>query len=165
MKFGMSFIVRPSIRADMPTIDALLARSYPKLLKADYPPSVLVTTLPIIARARPELIGCGTYYVAEEGTRILGAGGWTLDRLRADKGHIRHVVTDDRQLRRGVGRAILDHVIKTARQSGVVELECASTLTAVPFYAALGFEGEGHMDISLGPGLHFPAVRMRKLMP
>ncbi len=160
----MSFIVRASVKADLPAVDALLARSYPRLLKADYPPSVLVTALPIISRARPELIGCGTYYVVEEEGQILGAGGWTLDRMRADKGHIRHVVSDDRALRRGVGRAILNLAIETARQSGVVELECASTLTAVPFYAAMGFEREADMDIPLAPGIHFPAVRMQKFL-
>lgn len=160
----MSFIVRPSVRADLPAVDALLARSYPKLLKADYPPSVLVTALPIISRARPELIGCGTYYVAEEEGQILGAGGWTRDRMRADKGHIRHVVSDDRALRRGVGRAILYLVTETARQSGVVEFVCASTRTAVPFYAAMGFEREADMDIPLAPGIHFPAVRMRRFL-
>ncbi|OUS36981.1 GNAT family N-acetyltransferase [Rhodobacterales bacterium 56_14_T64] len=158
----MSFIVRPSVKTDLPAVDALLARSYPKLLKADYPPSVLVTALPIISRARPELIGCGTYYVAEEAGQILGAGGWTRDRMRADKGHIRHVVSDDRALRRGVGRAILELAIETARQSGVVELECASTLTAVPFYEAMGFEREELLVIDLAPGIQFPAVRMRQ---
>jgi len=158
----MSFIVRPSVKTDLPAVDALLARSYPKLLKADYPPSVLVTALPIISRARPELIGCGTYYVAEEAGQILGAGGWTRDRMRADKGHIRHVVSDDRALRRGVGRAILDLAIETARQSGVVELECASTLTAVPFYEAMGFDREEPLVIDLAPGIQFPAVRMRQ---
>jgi len=158
----MSFIVRPSVKTDLPAVDALLARSYPKLLKADYPPSVLVTALPIISRARPELIGCGTYYVAEEAGQILGAGGWTWDRMRADKGHIRHVVSDDRALRRGVGRAILDLAIETARQSGMVELECASTLTAVPFYEAMGFDREEPLVIDLAPGIQFPAVRMRQ---
>ena len=101
----MVFQIRPSRDSDLAAVDALLARSYPKLLKADYPPSVLVTALPIISRARPELVGCGSYYVAEEEGRIIGAGGWTRDGRRADLGHIRHVVTDDRAVRRGVGRA------------------------------------------------------------
>ncbi|MVO17013.1 GNAT family N-acetyltransferase [Parasedimentitalea huanghaiensis] len=160
----MAVFVRAGVKADLPAVDALLARSYPKLLKADYPPSVLVTALPIISRARPELIGCGTYYVAEEAGQILGAGGWTQDRIRADKGHIRHVVTDDRALRRGIGRAILSHTIDTARQSGVIELECASTLTAVPFYASVGFESEETIVIDLAPGIQFPAVRMRQFL-
>ena len=68
-------IIRPTTAADLAAVDALLARSYPKLLKADYPPSVLVTALPVIARAQPKLITCGTYYVVEEDGQILGAGG------------------------------------------------------------------------------------------
>ena len=43
--------LRLSIRADLAAVDALLAHSYPRLLAADYPPSVLVTALPIISRA------------------------------------------------------------------------------------------------------------------
>ncbi|MEL7154607.1 MAG: GNAT family N-acetyltransferase, partial [Pseudomonadota bacterium] len=76
----MTVIVRPSTKADMAAVDVLLARTYPKLLKADYPPSVLVTALPIISRARPELLVCGTYYVADEDGEVIGAGGWTRDR-------------------------------------------------------------------------------------
>lgn len=160
----MDFAIRPSRDSDLAAVDALLARSYPKLLKADYAPSVLVTALPIISRARPELVGCGTYYVAEEDRgRIIGAGGWTRDGRRAELGHIRHVVTDDRALRRGVGRAILSRALETARAAGVTELECWSTRTAEPFYAAMGFVAEGDMEISLAPAVRFPAVRMRLL--
>ena len=160
----MSIIVRPSTKADFAAVDSLLARSYPILLKPDYPPSVLVTALPIISRAQPELIDCGTYYVAVENEQVLGAGGWTRDRMRDDKGHIRHVVTDDRALRRGVGRSILSHTIDTARQSGVAELECSSTLTAIQFYASLGFEVEKSFVIELAPGIQFPAVKMRQFL-
>lgn len=157
----MPFEIRPSRDSDLAAVDALLARSYPKLLKADYPRSVLVTALPIISRARPELIGCGTYFVAEEDTRIIGAGGWTRDSRRSGLGHIRHVVTDDRALRRGVGRAVLQRVLDTARAAGIAELECWSTRTAEPFYAAMGFATEGPMEVSLAPAVRFPAVRMR----
>ncbi len=100
-------IIRPTTAADLAAVDALLARSYPKLLKADYPASVLVTALPVIARAQPKLITCGTYYVVQEDGQILGAGGWTPDKDVTDLGHIRHVVTDDRALRRGVGRRLM----------------------------------------------------------
>ncbi len=157
----MVFQIRPSRDSDLAAVDALLARSYPKLLKADYPPSVLVTALPIISRARPELVGCGSYFVAEEAGGIIGAGGWTRDGRRADLGHIRHVVTDDRALRRGVGRAILSCALDSARDAGIAELECWSTRTAEPFYAALGFAAEGPMEVSLAPAVRFPAVRMR----
>lgn len=162
----MTFSIRPTIRSDLAAVDALLARSYPKLLKKDYPPSVMVTVLPIISRANPGLIGCGTYFLAEDPDgRVLGAGGWTLDRRRSDRGHLRHVATDDRALRRGVGRAIIGHCLKDAAGKGVVDMECWSTRTAVPFYAALGFEEEGPIDVPLQPGITFPSVRMRMLLP
>ena len=158
----MAFSIRPSRDSDLAAVDALLARSYPKLLKADYPPSVLVTALPIISRARPELVGCGTYYVAEEDGRIIGAGGWTRDSRRAELGHIRHVVTDDRALRRGVGRAILGRALAAAQAAGIQQLECWSTRTAEAFYAAMGFISEAPMEVSLAPAVRFLAVRKRR---
>ncbi|MFA3918148.1 GNAT family N-acetyltransferase [Ruegeria hyattellae] len=154
--------VRMAERSDMAAVDALLARSYPRLLKRDYPPSVLVTALPLISKAQPALFGCGTYYVAEEGDAILGAGGWTRDRRQRGLGHIRHVVTDHRALRRGVGRAILAHALAQARAAGITEMECWSTRTAVSFYAAMGFQNEGPMQVPLQAGISFPAIRMRQ---
>ncbi|WP_371810250.1 GNAT family N-acetyltransferase [Ruegeria sp. HKCCD8929] len=158
----MELLVRPSTAADIAAVDALLARAYPKLLKHDYAPSVLVTALPLISRAQPALLTCGTYYVAEGDGAILGAGGWTRDRSLKELGHIRHVVTDDRAVRRGVGRAILSHILIQAGAAGITELECWSTFTAEPFYAAMGFRSEGPMEVALQPGISFPAIRMRQ---
>ena len=161
-------LIRPATRADIAAVDALLARSYPRLLKADYPASVLVTAIPAIARAQPGLVTCGTYFVAEEEGAILGAGGWTAaipGRGGAEPGraNVRHVVTDDRQVRRGVGRALLTRVFDTARAAGMTWMHCTATRTAVPFYAALGFETLGPVTIRVGPaGIAFPAVEMRR---
>ena len=152
--------IRPTTIADLAVVDALLARSYPKLLKADYPPSVLVTVLPVIARAQPKLLRCGTYYVVEEDGQVLGAGGWTPDRTDPALGHIRHVATDDRALRRGVGRRLLNHCFDTARAAGVQRMECWATLTAERFYQAVGFQTVGPMDVSLEGGIRFPSLRM-----
>ena len=158
----VTLTVRAATPADLAAVDALLARSYPKLLKADYPPSVLVLALPLIARARPELLASGTYYVAETlDGRLIGAGGWTRGR-DPSRAEVRHVVTDDRALRRGAGRAILDHVIAAARRGRVRRLDCQSTRTAVPFYRAMGFESQGEVGVPLGPGIVFPAVRMSR---
>ncbi|MEL7099581.1 MAG: GNAT family N-acetyltransferase [Pseudomonadota bacterium] len=156
--------IRPSTAADLAAVDALLARSYPKLLKADYPPSVLVTALPIISRARPELLSCGTYYVAEEDGVILAAGGWTPDRIDRAKGHIRHVVTDDRVLRRGVGRGLMVRSFEEARRAGVCEMECWATYTAVSFYEAMGLKVIGPIDVPLADGITFPSIRMARAL-
>ncbi|MBO9449264.1 GNAT family N-acetyltransferase [Tropicibacter sp. R16_0] len=155
--------VRPTTRDDLAVVDALLARSYPKLLKEDYPPSVLVTALPLISRAQPALLTSGTYYLVEtDGRRILGAGGWSRDKQARDVGHIRHVVTDATATRRGVGRLLLGHVLEQARAQGVAQMECWSTFTAEPFYRAMGFESLGPIDVPLQPGITFPAVRMKQ---
>ena len=73
--------VRPTTRTDIPAVDALLARSYPVLLKPDYASSVLVTAVPLICRAQPVLVCCGTYYGVFDGNVLVGAGGWTSNAL------------------------------------------------------------------------------------
>lgn len=158
-------IIRTAGAEDLAALDALLARAYPKLLRNDYPPSVMVLAVPIIARAQPRLIGSGTYFVAEEAGEIVGAAGWTAAAPGRGSGpqgeaNVRHVVTDDRRLRRGIGRALMGHVFKTAQAAGMRGMRCLSTRTAEPFYAALGFEPVGEVTVSLAPMVEFPAVEM-----
>jgi len=155
--------------ADLAAVDALLARSYPVLLKPDYPPSVLVTALPLISRAQPRLLASGTYFVARAGEEIVGAGGWNAGApagavSAGGIGHIRHVVTDHRRTRQGIGRALMDRVFATARAAGVRHLACQATRTAVPFYAAVGFETLCEINVPLRPGIVFPAVRMARAL-
>ncbi|KMW56325.1 acetyltransferase, GNAT family [Candidatus Rhodobacter oscarellae] len=154
--------IRCSEPYDLAPLDELFARSYPKLLKADYAPSVLVTALPLISKAQPALLRSGTYYVAEtaDGT-LIGAGGWTRGRRRGSA-DIRHVITDASQVRRGVGRAIVARVFEEARAAGVTALQCKSTRTAVPFYEAMGFKALDAFEMELRPGIHFPAIQMHR---
>ncbi|WP_316014222.1 GNAT family N-acetyltransferase [Roseobacter sp. HKCCA0434] len=126
--------VRTAISDDIPGIDALLARSYPRLLAADYPPSVLFTALPLISRAQPALV------------------------TTAAVGHVRHVASDPERLRRGIARRLLEHVIAKARAAGLTRLDCLSTRTAVPFYEAMGFGVVAPRDIPLAPAITFPAI-------
>ncbi|MEM8629637.1 MAG: GNAT family N-acetyltransferase [Pseudomonadota bacterium] len=156
--------VRPANARDVDAVDALLARSYPRLLKPDYPPSVMVTALPIISRAQPELVVCGTYYVAEDlDWNLLGAGGWT-PRPGSRIADVRHLVTDDRATRRGVARSIMEQVFSDARKTGVRTLDCKATRTAVPFYQAMGFTTLGPIEVGLRPGISFPAIQMQRAL-
>ncbi len=153
--------------ADLAETDALFARAYPVLLKPDYPPSVLVTALPIISRAQPKLLASGTFYVARLDGAIVGAGGWTPGapggaRSQRAVGHIRHVVTDQDYTRRGVGRAIMARIFETAMAAGMGELKCQATITAVPFYKSMGFNVLGDITVPLRPGIDFPAVAMAR---
>ncbi|KNG92558.1 GNAT family N-acetyltransferase [Pseudaestuariivita atlantica] len=161
----LDFSVRPTTMADYDAVDALLSRVYPKLLKDDYPPSTRVLVLPRISRAKPQLLSCGTYYAAVTGEeRIVGAGGWTRDRSDPLTGHIRHVVADDRFLRQGIARAILDTCLASARARGVTRMVCWSTFTGEPFYAALGFVRQQEITVPLDDGITFPAVEMTRTL-
>lgn len=159
--------IRPTKKSDIPAVDALLAHSYPVLLKPDYPPSVMVTALPLISRARPELVGCGTYFGLWDNDQLVAAGGWTVmspigGAGAGDTGNIRHVVTDHRQTRRGFGRQLMTHIMNDAQTAGIGRLDCLSTRTAEAFYAAMGFTAIGPIDIELRPGIFFPAIRMQR---
>jgi GNAT superfamily N-acetyltransferase len=159
--------IRPASRADLSAVDALLARSYPRLLAPDYPPSVLVTALPLIARANPALVGSGHYFVAVDAEgAVLAAGGCTPSappgrRGRRGVAHVRHVITDHRHVRQGIGRRLMAQVVAHARALDAGLLDCLATRTAEPFYAAIGFATLGPEEIELRPGIGFPAIRMQ----
>lgn len=160
--------LRLATPADLGAVDALLARAYPRLLAPDYPPSVLVTAIPLISRARPELLASGRYWLACDSTgAVLAAGGWsagapTDGTRQAGTAHIRHVVTDDRHTRRGLARAVLSRAMDQARAAGAARFDCWSTRTAEPFYQSLGFTTLGPAEIPLAPGIAFPAIRMSR---
>ena len=160
-----SITMRPATPRDVGAVDLLLSRSYPKLLKKDYPPSVLVTAVPLISRANTALVTSGTYFVAEapDGS-IIGAGGWTRLARTRDAGQVRHLVVDWRRQREGIGRRLLTVIVEDARNRGVGRLDAQATRTAVRFYEAMGFQRLGEFDVPLRPGIGFPAVLMRRFL-
>ena len=146
---------------DLSAVDALLARSYPRLLKADYPPSIMVTLVPMIARAKPGLLASGRYFVVEDGQgRVLGAGGYGL--AGAGRAEIRHLATDPDAVRQGIGRRLMHGIFAAAKGEGLRGFDCLASRTAVPFYQSMGFAVLGPTSIPMLPGLAFPAVRMAK---
>ena len=159
--------LRAATMADMDGVDRLLGRSYPRLLAADYPPSTLVLAVPRFARAKPELLSSGRYFVAEDAQRrILAAGGWSRRNPVGGPeteatGHVRHMATDPSVVRQGIGRMLMERVVADARAAGMLWLDCVSTITAVPFYRALGFQVLQPLELSLGMGISFPVTQMR----
>ena len=162
---GETITIRVARPSDLAAVDALLSSSYPALARADYPPSVIVTAFPILSRANPSLLASGTYHVAEGSNgRLLGAGGWTRSSPQGGRrpgvGHVRHVATHKAWVRQGIAAGVMTRVFEQARGAGMRALDCLSTRTAVPFYASLGFAEMGPVEVSLRPGIVFPAVRM-----
>lgn len=152
--------VRVAKEADVTTVDALLARSYPVLLRPHYPAALLDRAMPYLARAKPALVTCGTYYVALLDGMVVGAGGWTIADSDRASANVRHVVTDHKHVRKGVGRALMTRVLVDAANSGATRMHCLSTLNARPFYAALGFKTVGSLDFPIADDVEFPAIEM-----
>jgi len=156
--------LRHTTHADLAAVDALLAASYPRLLAPDYPPSILIMALPIISRARPELLTSGRYFIVLDGRAVVGAGGWSSHAPQGASAtataHVRHVVTDHRHQRRGIGRALMACVLDDAAAAGMTRMACLSTRTAVPFYTAMGLVRLRDVLVPLRPGIDFPAVQM-----
>jgi GNAT superfamily N-acetyltransferase len=157
----LSITLRAARTQDLAQVDTLFAQSYPRLLRAHYPPSMFVTAVPLLARANPRLLASGTYLVAEaEDGRILGAGGWS--RRPGKVAEVRHLLTDHRFLRQGIARRMLDIIVDEARRARARQLVAQSTLAAEPFYRAMGFAGSMTVNVPLRPGIDFTVVQMTR---
>ena len=64
--------------------------------------------------------------------------------------------------RRGVGSALVAEIERIAREQGLDHLQLESSVTAEPFYAALGYHVESRHEHLLAPGVLMAAVTMRK---
>jgi GNAT superfamily N-acetyltransferase len=162
------FRVRVSRPEDAVAVSALLCASYPELMTEGYATDVIERALPLMTRANPKLLGCGTWYVAEAADGgLVGCGGWTVERPGASMapidpeiGHIRHFATHPDWVRQGVGRAIFARCVADARAVGVRGFEAYSSLPAERFYCALGFTVIERVLVPLGPDMAFPTVLM-----
>jgi putative acetyltransferase len=63
---------------------------------------------------------------------------------------------------RGVGAAIVNEIERIARDHGLRELHLESSVTAEPFYAALGYSVERRGELRIAPGVSMSAITMRK---
>jgi N-acetylglutamate synthase-like GNAT family acetyltransferase len=160
------FEVRVAVAADADAVSALLKDSYERLLRDHYAAGALAAALPLMTRARPDLLTSGTYFVGQRRHEIVGCGGWTQAGPAGSdapgRAHIRHFATSPASIRTGVGRTILQRCLAEMRDAGAHEAECLSTLMAEPFYASQGFERVGVETVRLGGTVDFPAVKMRR---
>jgi GNAT superfamily N-acetyltransferase len=157
--------VRAATMEDEHAVTEVLAASYTELLAGHYRPDILAAALPLMTKANPKLLACGTYYVAEmDDGRVAAVGGWTRERPGAGgvtegEAHLRHIGTHPDFIGRGIGRAIVRRCLDEAKGFGVVRMWCDSTLQAEGFYRALGFRTVEGIEIKFG-GVMMPNVRM-----
>jgi GNAT superfamily N-acetyltransferase len=166
----MSFIVRASGPEDEARVGAVLAASYPALLRGAYDEAVLAAALPFMTFANPALLRSGTYYLAETSERVpIGCGGWTRERpgtgeIEAGLAHLRHFAVHPDWTRRGVGRALYETCEHAARAAGAQRFECQATLNGERFYEAFGFVSVRPIDVAMSAGVLFPSILMQRVL-
>lgn len=125
------------------------------------------------------LIDDGTYFVVEEGRRIVGCGGWSrratlfggdhsagrdarlLD-PKSEPARIRAMYTHPDFARRGVGRLVLSLCETAAAREGFEALELVATIAGEPLYLASGYAVVERIDVPTSKGLTVPCARMKK---
>ena len=128
-------------------VRALIARHLEGMFAASPPKSVHAFD---VDKLRETAV---TFFSAWVGADLAGCGA--LKQLDAKRGELKSMRVADRWLRKGIGRAMLEHLIKEARRRGMrsVWLEAGSTPPFTPalrLYESAGFVRcgpfEGYID-------------------
>jgi GNAT superfamily N-acetyltransferase len=180
----VAIALRKATLADIPQIEALIARSARGLSTDDYRPSQVEGALRAAFGVDTQLLADQTYFLAEEDGRMLGCGGWsyrstlfgndaragrdpsTLD-PRSQAAKIRAFFVDPGSARRGIGSLLLEHCESEARARGFSQVELMATLPGVKLYAARGYVGAAtvHFDVGDGESIEFIPMRKRLVAP
>ncbi len=177
----MAIALRTAAMADIPRLEALIARSARELSKQDYRPSQVEGALRGAFGVDTQLLADGTYFAAEENGRLVGCGGWsyrstlfggdrragrdssTLD-PRSQAAKIRAFFVDPGEARRGIGTLLLERCENEARARGFRHVELMATLPGVRLYAARGYVGSDTVHFEVGEGETIEFVPMRKAL-
>ena len=120
---------------DCEDVRALLAQHFAEM-RAGSPPSAC-HVLPVDGLKVPEI----RFFTLREDGALLGCGA--LKRLTKGHGEIKSMRTADSALGRGVGKAMLDHLMSAARSEGVTRLSLETGSTEQFAAANRLYEKEG----------------------
>ena len=152
----MELTHRLAVPADAPAIAALMERAIVELQRPFLTPEQIAAST-LTMGLDTQLIADGTYFAIEDDGTLVGCGGWSKratlyggnhsaalrdDRLldpASEPARIRAMYTDPAQVRRGIGRLILQLCEQAARGAGFRRLEMMATAAGEPLYAACGY--------------------------
>jgi GNAT superfamily N-acetyltransferase len=177
----VTIALRKAAAADIPQIEALIARSARGLSREDYRPSQIEGALRGAFGVDSQLLADETYFVAEEDGRLVGCGGWSFRSTlfggdarpgrdssmldpRTQPARIRAFFVDPLHARRGIGTLLLERCEQEARGRGYSQVELMATLPGVRLYAARGFSGESVVHFDMGQGETIEFIPMRKVL-
>src|ERR1700722_10926034 len=176
--------LRKATLADIPALEALIARSARGLSTGDYSPPQIEGALRGAFGVDSQLLADETYFVVEDAGQIVGCGGWSFRSTlfggdaRAERdssildpktqaAKIRAFFVDPGQARRGIGSLLLDHCENQARAHGYRAVELMATLPGAKLYAARGYAASPlvHFDVGSGQSIEFIPMRKALVVP
>jgi GNAT superfamily N-acetyltransferase len=173
--------LRKATTADVPALDALIARSARGLSTGDYSPGQIEGALRGAFGVDSQLLTDETYFVVEDGAEIVGCGGWSFRSTlfggdaragrdssildpRSQAAKIRAFFVDPGHARRGIGSLLLDHCEEQARAYGYREIELMATLPGAKLYAVRGYAAGPRVHFDVGSGERIEFIPMCKLL-
>jgi len=171
--------LRKATLADVPELNALIARSARGLSAADYRAEQIEGALRGAFGVDSQLLADETYFVVEDAGQIVGCGGWSFRATlfggdaRADRdastldpktqaAKVRAFFVDPDNARRGIGSLLLDRCESEARAHGFARVQLMATLPGVKLYAARGYVGSAQVRFDVGSGESIEFIPMHK---
>lgn len=129
----VQWAIRQARKADADAISDVIVQALRLSNAADYPPQVIERVAANFDAAGVRaLMASREVFVALDGARVVATASLAGDVVRSV------FVLPGRQ-GHGLGKALMTHVEDVARAAGVQQLRVPASLTAVPFYKALGY--------------------------
>ena len=175
----VNVLLRLASRADVPALEALIARSARGLSLADYRTAQVEGALRGAFGVDSQLLEDATYFAAEEQGALVGCGGWSYRATlfggdaRAERdaslldphtqaAKIRAFFVDPSKARRGIGSLLLERCEREAKARGFSRAELMATLPGARLYAARGYVGSDTVRYDLGDGESIEFIPMQK---
>jgi predicted N-acetyltransferase YhbS len=174
-----AWVPRLAADRDVPAIERLIERSVRELHPAHYSREQIEASIGTAFGVDRQLIRDRTYFVVEDGGKLVGCGGWSRraslcggDAMRAvedplldplkDPARIRAFFVHPSWVRRGIGSAIMAASERAIRDSGFRDVVIVATLAGVPLYASFGYRATERYEVAVPGGPPIAVVRMEK---
>ena len=175
----MTLAHRLATEADLPALDALMARAIAELQLGLLSPAQIAVSHKVMGLDR-QLVADRTYFVALADGEVAGCGGWSWratlfggdasivarDPRRLDPAteaaKVRAMYTDPAQARKGVGAYVLALCEGAAREAGFARVELMATLSGARLYRKAGYVVAETVESAAVDGVTVPLLRMEK---
>lgn len=151
-------LVRAARFRDAAGIRAIHLAAIRQICARDYTPAQIAAWAEPAPLARyRDAIAAHPFLVAELDGALAG-----FAELELTTREVRAVYVHPRQLRRGVGRALLAELERLARDAGLHELRLDSSLSAAAFYRAAGYEPLEQARHLSSSGVELECIKMKR---